>query len=164
MKKNIAYIELGGNKGDRLNLLIRAKKTLQDIGCKLIQESSIYETPPWGFEADQNFYNQIVKIETFYNALELIQKLQNIEKELGRVRGAKRYESRTIDLDILFFNREILNNETLIIPHPRLHLRNFVLIPMNEIAPDLIHPVLNLTINELLLSCEDNSTCFKLPE
>ena len=145
MIKNSVFIELGGNMGDRLQLIDNAKKLLIKIKCEITIQSSVYETPPWGFNANQNFYNQIIQIETEFSHYELINELQKIEKELGRVRGEKRYESRPMDIDIIFFNNLIINERYLTIPHPRLHLRKFVLIPMNEIASDFIHPILNLS-------------------
>lgn len=162
MHKNIAFIELGGNKGNRLNLLAQSKELMAREGMRILAQSSIYETPPWGFQADQNFYNQVVKIETQCNPIDLFAKLQIIEKQLGRTRGKERYESRTVDMDILFFNTLVVNEKNLIIPHPRLHLRKFVLVPMNEIASQLIHPVLKVSIHQLLTDCDDASTCKKV--
>jgi 2-amino-4-hydroxy-6-hydroxymethyldihydropteridine diphosphokinase len=160
--KNIAYIELGGNIGDRIQLINSAKKLIIDNGCNIIKQSSIYETPPWGFVSDSNFYNQTIKIEVEVSAPELICVLQNIENELGRVRNSNQYEARTMDIDILFFNNEIINKDNLTVPHPRLHLRKFVLIPMNEIEPQHIHPIFNKTIKQLLLECDDKSECKKI--
>ncbi len=162
MQKNFVFLELGGNKGDRLSLIKQAKKLLAQNSCKIIAQSSVYETPPWGFSATQNFYNQVIKIETAYSAIELIYELQKIEKILGRVRGPERYESRSMDIDILFFNCDIINKNDLTIPHPRLHLRKFVLVPMNEIAPGFIHPKLKLSIKQLLSDCTDPSVCNKI--
>lgn len=159
---NIVYIELGGNQGNRIALINKAKTTLEKNDCKILNQSSIYETPPWGFNAEQNFYNQVIQIETKKTAYELLEILMDIETKLGRIRNKVRYSSRTIDLDILFFNNEIINDENLIIPHERLHLRNFVLIPLNEIAPQLKHPIFNVTINDLLKSCNDTASCNKL--
>lgn len=159
---NEVFIELGGNMGNRLQLIYNAKDLLIELKCKIILQSSVYETPPWGFNATQNFYNQIIKIETEFSHYELINELQKVEKNLKRVRGEERYESRTMDIDILFFNNLIINERYLTIPHPRLHLRKFVLIPLNEIAPELIHPVLNLSINQLLIDCTDKSECKKI--
>ena len=162
MKKNVVFIELGGNMGNKLQLINSAKKLLINLQCKISIQSSIYETPPWGFSATNNFYNQIVQIETEFTHYELINELQKIEKKLGRVRGDERYESRPMDMDIIFFNNLIINAQYLTIPHPRLHLRKFVLIPMNEIAPYFIHPVLNTSISELLAKCTDESECKKI--
>lgn len=162
MDSNTAYIELGGNIGNRLKLINEAKTELKYHDCTIIKQSSVYETPPWGFSAEQNFYNQVVCIITNKTAIELLNLLMQIENKLGRVRGNERYASRTIDLDILFFNSEIINNQRLIIPHERLHLRNFVLEPLNEIAPKLQHPVFNKNIETLLFECTDASICKKL--
>lgn len=162
MSKNKVFIELGGNLGDRLNLILEAKKLIRLLDCKIIQQSSVFETPPWGFSADQNFYNQIIEIDTAIKPLDLIANLQKIEEKLGRIRNSSKYESRTIDLDILFFNAEVLTEINLIIPHPRLHLRKFVLIPMCEIAPDFVHPLLNVTMHELLVKCPDTANCIKV--
>ncbi|MDA3892934.1 MAG: 2-amino-4-hydroxy-6-hydroxymethyldihydropteridine diphosphokinase [Salinivirgaceae bacterium] len=162
MTVNTVYIELGGNEGNRFERIHNAKKTIANSGCEIILESSLYETPPWGFKADKNFYNQIIKVVTTLSAFELIRKLHIIESEFGRKRIADKYCSRTMDLDILFFNNDIVKTAELVIPHERLHLRNFVLIPMHEIASDLIHPVLKKTISELLHVCTDNSVCSKV--
>lgn len=159
---NTVYIELGGNMGNRLQLINSAKTLLSNLQCKITKQSSIYETPPWGFSADLNFYNQIITIDTILTHWELLIKLQEIEHSLGRVRGEERYQSRTMDIDILFFNNDIIDEKELIIPHPRLHLRKFVLIPLNEIAPNLIHPVQKISINQLLEQCSDNSECIKI--
>lgn len=159
---NTVFIELGSNQGNRYELLQHAIQLLQKEGCKLLQQSSIYETPPWGFEAEQNFYNMVIKLATSKNAFELLHVLMEIETKLGRTRGIERYSSRTIDLDILFFNDEIIESTELSIPHERLHLRNFVLEPLNEISQDLVHPVFNKTINELMKQCTDEAICKKL--
>ena len=159
---NTVYIELGGNMGDRLQLIDSAKASLLNLQCEIIKQSSIYETPPWGFSADLNFYNQIVVVDTELTSDKLLLELQKIEALLGRVRGEERYESRTMDIDILFFNSDVIDEKDLTIPHPRLHLRKFVLIPMNEIAPNFIHPALNLPIAKLLQDCSDRSECVKV--
>jgi len=159
MQKNRAYIELGGNQGDRLALIMQAKNKIKEYGGKIIAESSVYETPPWGFESKSNFYNQVILIETYLNSKNLIKKLQSTEKILGRKREKNQYCSRTMDIDILFFNDLIIKDEDLIIPHPRMHLRNFVLMPMNEIAPEFIHPEFQKSMQFLLKTCPDNSEC-----
>lgn len=162
MLENIAYIEIGGNLGDRLLLLKKAKQMIAAQGCQIIAESSIYETPPWGFYAKQNFYNQVLKVSTPKRPDDLLMNLQQIEEQLGRVRSGNRFASRTMDIDILFFNNEIITDKDIHIPHERLHLRNFVLIPLNELAPTFLHPVLHKTIAELLKECPDNSDCINL--
>lgn len=162
MHKNIVFLELGGNKGNRISLINKAKNLLLQNNCKILSQSSVYESPPWGFSANQNFYNCAIKIETTYTANELICELQKIEKILGRVRSSKRYESRTMDIDILFYNNDIIDEGGLTIPHPRLHLRNFVLVPLSKIATEFIHPKLKLSIQQLLAKCPDHTVCVKL--
>lgn len=162
MTGNIVFIELGSNQGNRMELLNRAKEHLQNSGCIIIGQSSVYETPPWGFEAKQNFYNQVIKINTNKTAINLLALLQKIEIELGRIRGEQRYMSRTIDLDILFFNEAVIETNELTIPHEHIHLRKFVLEPLCELASNLKHPVLNKTMRQLLNDCPDKSICKKL--
>ena len=162
MQNNTVYIELGGNEGNRLQLISDARQFIKDEGCKILEQSSVFETPPWGFSSNLNFYNQIIKIETKLSAVELIAILQLIETKLGRVRTDEQYSSRTMDIDILFFNDEIINEKGLTVPHPRLHLRKFVLEPMNEIASNFVHPVFKTTINQILQNCKDNSYCKKI--
>lgn len=160
---NIVFIELGGNMGNKLELIEDAKNILvNNYGCEIIKQSSVYETSPWGFISNSNFYNQIIKIGTILLPEELLNILLNIEKKLGRVRGVNKYNSRTMDMDILFFNNDIFDTKELIVPHPRLHLRRFVLVPMNEIESTYMHPVFKKSIRQLLLSCKDKSECKKV--
>ncbi|MDF2447860.1 MAG: folK [Bacteroidota bacterium] len=155
---NIAYLCLGGNIGNREDAL---KKAIWDISEKagtIESRSQIYETEAWGIDNQQAYLNQTVKIQTELSPVELIECLLNIEKNLGRQRNFKlQYEARTLDIDILFYNDLILKEEHLIIPHPRMHLRKFVLVPLNEIAPNYLHPELNKSIFNLLKECEDHS-------
>ena len=155
---NVAYLCLGGNIGDRENALEHALlKIGQQIG-EVTSISKIYETEAWGVENQQPYLNQCIAVNTNLTPLELINALLFIEKELGRSRTLNQtYEPRTIDIDILFFNKEVINHQQLIVPHPRLHLRKFVLIPLHEIAPNYLHPLLNKTIFNLLTECEDSS-------
>lgn len=154
---HIIFLEIGGNQGDRMKNILLARNMISDRVGTIVNFSSVYQTPPWGFESDLAFYNQALKIETRLSVGELLKVNLQIEKELGRVRSKDKYSSRTMDVDILFYNNQCINQKELIVPHPRLHLRKFVLVPLNEIAPDFIHPVLNKSISELLNLCDDKS-------
>lgn len=159
---NVAFLCVGGNMGDRLANILEAKRQLIGMGCKMEAESGIYQTMAWGIEEAPDYYNQMLKIGTEKNGTELMNDLLDIEKSMGRIRSDNRNASRTMDMDILFFNNEIIKSELLEVPHPRLHLRRFVLEPLNEIASELVHPVLNKTIHELLNQCTDTSDVKRL--
>lgn len=155
---NSAYLCLGGNIGDREKALQQAIVKINETAGEIITKSGIYETEAWGVENQQAYLNQCVKIVTTLTPENLITALLSIEKSLGRERSFNQiYESRTLDIDILFYNDSIVNKEHLVIPHPRLQLRKFVLIPLHEIAQDYLHPILNKTIFSLLKECEDTS-------
>ena len=144
----------GGNQGDRKALLDEAIKEMSTIG-KIEIRSSLYETAPWGFESENPFYNQIVVYNTELTPEEVLDKCQATEKQLGRVRTGTQFTSRTMDIDILFCDSQIINTPRLTVPHPRLAQRNFVLAPLNEIMPAFIHPVIHKTIATLLSECTD---------
>ena len=156
------YLLLGGNLGDR-NYYIQMSEQLIDkeLGA-IINRSSIYETEPWGFQHEQNFYNRVVEINTLLNPQELLEKIHNIENNLGRERKNQQYSARTIDIDILFYDDLILNEPNLIIPHSQLHNRKFALEPLCEIKPEFMHPVMNVTVRELLSQCEDTLSVSKI--
>jgi 2-amino-4-hydroxy-6-hydroxymethyldihydropteridine diphosphokinase len=155
--KQQAYILLGSNLGNRTRHLQQARTLLAaDCGSMMV-ESSIYESPPWGFDADQTFLNQVIKIETELTPSELLAKLLAIEKQMGRERYGSGYASRLIDIDILYYESMVLNEPLLSIPHPRLHLRRFTLLPLVEIAAEFVHPLLKLTNAELLKKTVDLS-------
>jgi 2-amino-4-hydroxy-6-hydroxymethyldihydropteridine diphosphokinase len=145
---------MGSNLGDRRVSLEKARKKLSDYG-HILNNSSIYETKAWGKNDQPNFLNQIILIETEMKAEELLKIILDIEIQLGRVREQK-WAERTIDIDILYFNNEIIVTESLKIPHPEIHNRKFTLIPLNEISPDLLHPVLNLSTKQMLERCKDD--------
>lgn len=151
---NKAYLLTGGNLGNReLNLSLALDHITESCG-KVTKQSSVYETAAWGPVSQPDYLNQVLEIETPLTPADLMQQLLKIEKHLGRHRE-ERYGARTIDIDILFFNNLTLDEDDLIIPHPRLYTRRFVLVPLNEIAPKLVHPILQSTINELLIKCTD---------
>jgi len=156
------FILLGSNLGDRLLYLSQARNMLSDrVGC-IELKSHMYESPPWGFNHKNSFLNQVVLIITKLEPEKILQITQQIELDLGRKHIGIGYSARTIDIDLLFYNNEIIKNENLTIPHPQLHNRRFTLLPLNEITPDLIHPVLQSSINELLEKCPDKSKVEKL--
>ena len=151
---NTAYILTGANLGNRSANLQLAKDNLEKETGEIISSSSIYETEAWGNNHQPDFYNQVHIISTNLSAEELMEKILEIEKQIGRIRTIKN-ASRIIDIDILFFNDEIINKPNLKIPHPEISNRRFVLTPLAELSPHLIHPVLKKTINELLSTCKD---------
>lgn len=156
-KNHKVYLSLGSNKGDRLKHLQDAIDLIFKHIGKVTVISNVYNTPALGFESE-DFLNACVLLETEHNAHDVIKALLEIEKTMGRFRAkTKGYEARIIDLDILFFDEDIVNTKTLKIPHPELHNRKFVLQPLNDIAPKLIHPKLQKSITELLESCQDES-------
>jgi 2-amino-4-hydroxy-6-hydroxymethyldihydropteridine diphosphokinase len=151
------YIALGSNKGDRLKYLQDAVDLIFKKIGKINIISKVYNTPALGFEGD-DFLNTCIFIETDFTADELLQELLTIELQLGRIRTeVNGYEARTIDLDILFYDDEIINTKKLVIPHPELYKRKFVLEPLFNIAPKYIHPIFNVTVEELLKDCDDSS-------
>ena len=151
------YLSIGSNKGNRYSFIKEALRLIRkDIG-KVILMSKIYETKSWGFQSD-DFLNICIMIKSDLLPAELLNKLKKIELKIGRVGNSTEISAREIDIDILFYSDKIVDHKDLIIPHPRLHLRNFVLYPLNEIASDFVHPILIKPISELLEECEDNDS------
>lgn len=142
------FIALGSNLGDREKNLRTAIALLSHF-VSVQKISPIYETEPWGFKDQPSFFNQVLEGLTRFKPVILLKRLKSIEKKMGRKPGI-RYGPRLIDLDILFYDDLILDEPGLAIPHPRLHERAFVLVPLENIAPHLVHPVLNQTIHDLL--------------
>jgi 2-amino-4-hydroxy-6-hydroxymethyldihydropteridine diphosphokinase len=148
------YLGLGSNLGDREKNLRRALKELKSLNSvKILKKSSIYETEPVGFKDQNWFLNAVIKIKTQIPPLSLFYLLKGIEKRLGRTKG-KRWGSRKIDLDLLLYDGVIMNEDKLILPHPQMHKRRFVLIPLLELDRGAKHPVLNLTFKKLLENIE----------
>ena len=153
------YILFGSNMGDRERLFADACLLINNRCGRVMEVSTAYESEPWGFVADEWFLNRVIAVDTELDPEELMQKLLEIEAELGRVRHPEHegYASRPIDLDILYFGNHVIQTESLTVPHPRLHLRRFALVPLCELIPDFVHPVLNKTQRELLQDCPDTS-------
>lgn len=147
MIENSIFIGLGSNLGDRQKMLAKAVELLQPE-IRPVTYSRIYETPPWGFTDQPAFLNQVILAQTSLSAQETLDTLKRIENDLGRQPNF-RYGPRVIDLDILFFNEDVITTDTLAIPHPELTRRAFVLLPLLDIAPDFIHPVEKKSIREL---------------
>lgn len=146
---NQIFLGLGSNLGNKTANLAEAIRLIQvDVGS-LISASSVYETAPWGIEDQPRFLNQVIQIDSALPPLRLLDKLLDIEIRMGRQRLQK-WGSRLIDIDILFYNHLVLQVPQLILPHPFLQDRNFVLAPLAEIAPDYIHPILERSIHDLL--------------
>ncbi|NTW23826.1 MAG: 2-amino-4-hydroxy-6-hydroxymethyldihydropteridine diphosphokinase [Lentimicrobium sp.] len=149
------YLILGSNLGDRLvNLKLAIDLIISEIGA-IELASGLYETEPWGNSNQEMFLNQVVKLRSTMVPADLLEKILMLEHKLGRMRNGAPNSARTIDIDILFYGNMVVKSESLIIPHPRLHLRKFVLIPLNEISPEFIHPVLGESIGHLLKVCPD---------
>ena len=158
------YFSSGSNQGNRLNSLVQAARLIDKRVGKIIQYSPVVETEPWGFKAETSFYNQVLMVETQYSPQQVLNKVLEIEQQLGRIRSGKGYSSRMIDIDILFYDEIQLAEHNLVIPHPLLHERKFVLEPLAAIAPGLIHPVLHKTISELLQQLKDTSPVISVVE
>jgi 2-amino-4-hydroxy-6-hydroxymethyldihydropteridine diphosphokinase len=159
---NKVFFGLGTNLGNRKANLRKAIEMIGEHIGKVLKSSSIYETAPWGFDSEDDFLNMVVLVETTLTPLELMKKIVTIESMLGRERNQDRYSSRIIDIDILLYDDLILNENGLKIPHPLMHERRFVLVPLNELAPELIHPVKGKSIRVLLEECRDRSEINKL--
>lgn len=155
------YLLIGSNLGDRRKHLSDALWAIETKAGVIRGRSSIYETAAWGKRNQPAFYNQAVRISTFLRPAELLTQLQLIEKSFGRERKEK-WAERVIDIDILFYGDLVIDTPDLKIPHPELQLRRFALIPMAEIADDLIHPKLFQTIHELLKNCPDTLSVVKV--
>ena len=145
---HIVYLALGSNMGNRLSNLKAAVLNLTPQ-MTVKQKSAIYETPPWGFIEQDAFLNQVVKVTTYLEPEPLLRHLKRMETALGRVPNFQN-GPRVIDIDILFFDKMIINTPPLVVPHPRLHERAFVLVPLAEIEPDFVHPILQRPINKIL--------------
>lgn len=155
MERNV-FLGLGSNLGDRLSNLYEAVGLISLRAGEVTALSSVYETEPWGFDSKNEFLNQVIKINTNLDPAKLLNELLEAERSLGGKRSGPGYSSRIIDIDILFFGNEVINLENLVIPHPHIVNRLFALVPLCELAPEMIHPVLGKSISTLLSECPDN--------
>lgn len=155
MKFNKIFLGLGSNLGNRAENLLTAQKLIEEKFGKILSKSSIYETAPWGITEQNAFLNQVVEIETSFSPSAVLHLVLKIEKDMGRIREIK-WGERSIDIDVLYYNNEIVSTENLVIPHPFIQERKFVLVPLCEIAPVFIHPKLKQTNLELLKKCQDS--------
>lgn len=156
-----AFLLLGTNLGDRESYLRRARTELEIRAGHILAVSSVYETEPWGTEGQPSYLNQAVELTTTLSPDNLLASVLDVELSLGRVRE-RRWGDRTIDIDILYYGSMVVQSAHLEIPHPRLHLRNFALFPLAEIAPDFRHPVLGRSNRSLLVDSEDGASVSKL--
>jgi 2-amino-4-hydroxy-6-hydroxymethyldihydropteridine diphosphokinase len=151
------FLGIGGNIGDKKS---NFKKTYINIEAglgRITRRSSVYETPPWGFSAKENFWNQVLLIDSRLSPGELLTEIHKIEGLFRRINTEGKYKSREMDIDILYYDNIFLNTGDMIIPHPLIQQRLFVLVPLNEIAPGFKHPLLRLTSRQLLQDCKDES-------
>lgn len=162
--KTEVYLSLGSNLGNRKIHLSEAIRRLSAEAGRITDCSSLYETESWGYRDKSLYLNQVVRLETEESPMTLQTIIHAIETSLGRKRSSTGYEARTLDIDILLYGQTVLTLPLLQIPHPRMHLRKFVLIPLCEIAPKLIHPVFQKSMQALLLECEDELSVSVLQE
>lgn len=151
---HLAYISLGGNIGNTLDIFQNALLAIEKKLGKIIQKSSIYQTAAWGKEDQNDFLNQVILIETSFDAKKLLDSLLTIELLFERKR-IERWGPRTLDLDLLSFDNQIENSESLVLPHPRIQERKFILVPLAELNPNWVHPMLRKSVSELLDNCAD---------
>lgn len=149
------FLLLGSNLGDKIGQLTEARQQISRLIGPIVTASSIYKTAAWGEENQDDFLNQVVWVNTKSQPYEVLNSTQHIEKQAGRIRQEK-WGARTVDIDILFWDDKIVGNPDLKIPHPGIPDRRFTLVPLAEIAPLLVHPILQKTIEKLLEDCTDN--------
>ena len=158
----IAYLSLGSNQGDRIGYIQQATSLLNlTDNISIVRTSAFYESEPWNMSTETWFVNAVIEIKTSLTPKELLNECKRIERQLGRTpKEGAGYADRTIDIDILFYGKEIINEENLTIPHKYLHLRAFTLVPLLELIPDFEHPVLHKTISELHNDLENPEMVF----
>lgn len=156
------FLGIGGNMGDKSANFKKAEELIHSSVGHIINKSSVYETPPWGFHAEENFWNAVLVIETKFGPDEVLWRIHEIEDKFKKQQGDERYRSREMDIDILYYDDIYVENDLLIIPHPQIQNRKFILVPLAEIAPDLKHPLLRLSSLQMLENCRDESVIKKM--
>jgi 2-amino-4-hydroxy-6-hydroxymethyldihydropteridine diphosphokinase len=151
----IAYLSLGSNMGERERMLKTAVELLSKRSGDILDRSAVYETEPWGNKEQPVFLNQIISIDTPLSAEELLDEIHFVERQMGRIRNGKPFQPRYVDIDILLYDQLVLQSERLTIPHPLMHRRAFILVPLMEIAPGLMHPLLKRSVKELYSETTD---------
>ena len=152
------FLGVGGNIGNKQQNLEKVRVYIEKQIGGIAAVSSVYETPPWGFLADDDFWNQVLHVTTDLEPDDLLTEVQSIEQHFGRKRDAGYYMSREMDIDVLYYDDKTISSDNLIVPHPHIARRLFVLVPLVEIAPGFMHPVLKMTNRQLLEQCDDEST------
>ena len=162
-KVKVVFLGLGTNLGDREENLKKAIAMIGENIGEIVSISSVYETEPWGFQSENEFLNAVIKVRTELKPPGLLGRILMIEAQIGRLREGEGtgYKSRIIDIDILLYGHEIVNKKSLQIPHPRIPVRKFVLVPLCEISPEMVHPVLKKTMAELLEECKDEGVVIR---
>jgi 2-amino-4-hydroxy-6-hydroxymethyldihydropteridine diphosphokinase len=156
------FLGIGGNVGNKRLNFEKVYSRIEEGAGTILERSPVYETPPWGFYASENFWNQVLFVETKLKPEDLLAVIRRIESSFKRKREPGRYISREMDIDILYYEDKRIDSEELTIPHPLLHQRLFVLVPLNELAPGFIHPVFRKTNRQLLAECKDESDIKKI--
>lgn len=160
---NFAVILLGANLGDKQAMFAQVEEMLSQHVGSIVQKSSYYQSGAWGFESNDLFLNQIIVVQTEFSAHDTLLRCQAIESKCGRTRSKiAGYESRLIDIDILYFNNDIVESDDLTIPHPLIQQRRFALVPLVEVLPEYIHPILMKSNAQLLAECPDKGFVDKL--
>lgn len=161
MNSTLFFISLGTNLGNRINNLNQSIRSIERLIGKVVTQSSVYETAPWGNQNQPDYLNQVIIVRSDLKPEDCLQTLLQIENDLGRTRKQK-WEARIIDIDLLYADDQIIKTKELTIPHPFIEQRKFVLTPLAEIAPDFIHPIFKKSQEQLLQECQDTQSVFKI--
>jgi 2-amino-4-hydroxy-6-hydroxymethyldihydropteridine diphosphokinase len=162
MAEHQLILSMGGNLGNKAEIFSETSDMIVEHIGAIEMSSSVYETPPWGFESEFAFWNKVLRVRTLLDPFVVLDKIRVIENHFGRERKPGNYLSRKMDIDIIFYDERIICHDNLIVPHPLMADRRFVLVPLEEIAPDLVHPCTGKSISEMVLACRDRSPIIRL--